>query len=214
MIRFLQQDTKAIKFIFASIIGIVIVGMVWYLVLPLLGNTNNSQNASVYATVREPGILGRIGFGESTEIKMEDVTKLAQRQLQQQHYPDFLLPYMMQQAGQYLVQQAIKKQAADAMHLEVSDADLVRELRTGPFAEYLFPNGQFVGDDKYIDFLQAEYGSEMTRSYFEQQVKEEMELQRLQAMVTGGATVTDAAVREAYRVQGMKVQFDYAAVSL
>ena len=41
-----------------------------------------------------------------------------------------------------------------------------------------------------------------------------MELQRLQAMVTGGATVTDAAVREAYRVQGMKVQFDYAAVSL
>ena len=41
-----------------------------------------------------------------------------------------------------------------------------------------------------------------------------MELQRLQAMVTGGATVTDAAVREAYRVQGTKVQFDYAAVSL
>jgi len=33
-------------------------------------------------------------------------------------------------------------------------------------------------------------------------------------MVTGGATVTDAAVREAYRVQGTKVQFDYAAVSL
>jgi len=212
MIRFLQQDTKAIKFIFASIIGIVIVGMVWYLVLPLLGNTNNSQNASVYATVREPGALGRIGFGESTEIKTEDVAKLAQRQLQQQHYPDFLLPYMMQRAGQILVQRAMLKQAADAMRLEVSDADLARELRTGPFAEYLFPDGQYIGNDRYIDFVQTAFGT--SRAEFESQVKDDMELQRLQAMVTGGATVTDAAVREAYRVQGTKVQFDYAAVSL
>jgi peptidyl-prolyl cis-trans isomerase D len=212
MIRFLQQDTKAIKFIFASIIGIVIVGMVWYLVLPLLGNTNNSQNASVYATVREPGALGRIGFGESTEIKTEDVAKLAQRQLQQQHYPDFLLPYMMQRAGQILVQRAMLKQAADAMRLEVSDADLLRELRTGPFAEYLFPDGQYIGNDRYIDFVQTAFGT--SRAEFESQVKDDMELQRLQAMVTGGATVTDAAVREAYRVQGTKVQFDYAAVSL
>jgi peptidyl-prolyl cis-trans isomerase D len=33
-------------------------------------------------------------------------------------------------------------------------------------------------------------------------------------MVTGGAAVSDAAVREAYRVQGTKVQFDYAVVSM
>ncbi|MGA2898385.1 MAG: peptidylprolyl isomerase, partial [Acidobacteriaceae bacterium] len=154
----------------------------------------------------------RIGFGESTEIKTEDVAKLAQRQLQQQHYPDFLLPYMMQRAGQILVQRAMLKQAADAMRLEVSDADLARELRTGPFAEYLFPDGQYIGNDRYIDFVQTAFGT--SRAEFESQVKDDMELQRLQAMVTGGATVTDAAVREAYRVQGTKVQFDYAAVSL
>jgi len=218
MIRFLQQDNKAVKIMFAVIIGAACISMVIYLVPGLMSDNSTGNSSAVYATVREPGILGRIGFGESTEIKTEDVAKLAEQQLRRQRIPaemmTSLLPYMMPQAGQYLVQQAIKKQAADAMHLEVSDADLVRELRTGPFAEYLFPNGQFVGDDKYIDFLQAEYGPEMTRSYFEQQVKEEMELQRLQAMVTGGATVTDAAVREAYRVRGTKVQFDYAAVSL
>ena len=218
MIRFLQQDNKAVKIMFAVIIGAACISMVIYLVPGLMSDNSTGNSSAVYATVREPGILGRIGFGESTEIKTEDVAKLAEQQLRRQRIPaemmTSLLPYMMPQAGQYLVQQAIKKQAADAMHLEVSDADLVRELRTGPFAEYLFPNGQFVGDDKYIDFLQAEYGPEMTRSYFEQQVKEEMELQRLQAMVTGGATVSDAAVREAYRVRGMKVQFDYAAVSL
>jgi len=211
MIRFLQKDTKAVKIMFGVIIGAACVAMVLYLVPGLMDNQMGTS-ASVYATVREPGILGRIGFGESTEIKTEDVAKLAQRQLQQQHYPDFLLPYMMQRAGQILVQRAMLKQAADAMRLEVSDADLLRELRTGPFAEYLFPDGQYIGNDRYIDFVQTAFGT--SRAEFESQVKDDMELQRLQAMVTGGATVTDAAVREAYRVQGTKVQFDYAAVSL
>ena len=40
-----------------------------------------------------------------------------------------------------------------------------------------------------------------------------MELQRLEALVTGGVTVSDAAVREAYRKQGTKVKFDYAVIS-
>ena len=165
----------------------------------------------MYATVREPGAWGRL-FGASTDIKTDDVAKLAQRQLQQQHYPDFLLPYMMQRSGQVLIQRAMLKQAADRLHLEVSDEDLKRELRTGPFAQYLFPNGQYIGDDNYINFVQTAFGT--TRSDFETQVKDDMELQRLQALVTGGAAVSDAAVREAYLVQGVKVKFDYAVVSL
>jgi peptidyl-prolyl cis-trans isomerase D len=104
------------------------------------------------------------------------------------------------------------KQAADAMHLEVSDEDLRRELRTGPFAQYLFPEGKYIGDDRYIDFVQTAFGT--SRADFESQVKDDMELQRLQAMVSGGAAVSDAAVRETYRVQGTKVQFDYAVVSM
>jgi len=195
---------------FGVIIGAACVAMVLYLVPGLMDNPMGTS-AAVYATVREPGAWGRL-FGESTEVQADEVSKLAQRQLQQQHYPDFLLPYMMQRAGQVLVQRTMLKQAADAMHLEVSDADLVRELRTGQFAQYLFPNGQYIGDDRYIDFVQTEFGT--TRADFETQVKDDMELQRLQAMVTGGAAVSDAAVREAYRVQGTKVQFDYAVVSL
>jgi len=150
-------------------------------------------------------------FGQSTEIKTDDVSKLAQRQLQQQHYPDFLLPYMMDRSGEILVQRAMLKQAADRLHLQVSDEDLRRQLRTGPFAQYLFPDGKYIGDDQYMSFVQSAFGT--TRSDFETQVKDDMELQRLQALVTGGAAVPDDAVRKAYLVQGMKVQFDYAVVS-
>ena len=120
----------------------------------------------MYATVRAPGLMGRL-FGETTEVKTKEVTRLAQRQLQQQKYPDFLLPYMMNQAGQMLIQRAIMKQEADQLHLQVSDADLVRELKTGPFAQYLFPNGKYIGDDGYINFIQEAIGPEISRSEFE-----------------------------------------------
>jgi peptidyl-prolyl cis-trans isomerase D len=211
MIRFLQQDNKLTKILFGVIIGAAVVSMVVYLV-PGLMDTGAADSTSVYATVRAPGLMGRL-FGETTEVKTTEVTRVAERQLQQQKYPDFLLPYMMSQAGRTLIQQAIMQQEADRLHLQVSDADLIRELKTGEFAPYLFPNGQYVGDNGYINFLQEAFGSQISRSEFESEIKKQMEMRRLIALVTGGATVSDAAVKDSYRIQGTKVQFDYAVVS-
>ncbi|MCU1223547.1 MAG: PpiC-type peptidyl-prolyl cis-trans isomerase [Edaphobacter sp.] len=209
MIRILQKDNRITKILFAVIIGFAVITMVITLVPGIFDNATG-DSATVFATVREPGILGRVG-GDSTPIKMTEVNQLAQRQLQQQRLPDFLLPYMSQRAGQILVQRAILKHEADRLNLQVSDEDLRRELQTGPFAQYLFPNGQYVGDDAYINFVQSAF--QTSRADFESQVKSDMELNRLQALITGGVTVSDAAVREAYRVQGTKVKFDYAVIS-
>src|SRR5207248_491992 len=65
--------------------------------------------------------------------------------------------------------------------------------------------------DQYMNFVQTAFGT--NRTDFENQVKEDMELNRLQALITGGVTVSDQAVREAYRKQGTKVKFDYAVIS-
>jgi peptidyl-prolyl cis-trans isomerase D len=209
MIRILQQDNKATKIIFAVIIGAACLSMVAYLI-PGIGDNSGSTNAAVYASVRNPGVLGKLD-GDTTDIKTTEVNQMAQQQLQQQRLPDFLLPYMMNRAGQMLVQRAILKHEADRLHLQVSDEDLRRELQTGSFARYLFPNGQYIGDDKYINFVQTYF--QLSRSDFEMQVKNDMELNRLQALVTGGVSVSDNAVRESYLAQGMKVKFDYAVVS-
>ena len=209
MIRILQQDNRITKIIFAVIIGFAVITMVITLVPGIFDNAS-ADNAAVFATVREPGYFGRLA-GDSTPIKMTEVNQLAQRQLQQQHLPDFLLPYMSQRAGQILVQRAILKHEADRLHLQASDEDLRRELQTGPFAQYLFPNGQYIGDDAYMNFVQSAF--QTSRADFESQVKSDMELNRLQALITGGVTVSDNAVREAYRIQGTKVKFDYAVIS-
>src|SRR3984957_8216164 len=209
MIRTLQQDNRLMKIIFAVIIGLAAITMVITLVPGIFDNAATNDSA-VFATVRQPGVLGRLG-GDSIPVKTQEVNQLAQRQLQQQHLPDFLLPYMAQRAGQILVQRAILKHEADRMHLQVSDEDLRRELQTGPFAQYLFPNGTYIGDDAYMNFVQSAFGT--NRGDFESQVKADMELNRLQALITGGVTVSDNAVREAYKVDGTKVKFDYAVVS-
>src|SRR5580700_11253385 len=187
MIRLLQQDNRIMKIIFAVIIGLAAITMVITLVPGIFDNASTSDS-TVYATVKEPGFFGRT-FGESTSIKAVEVNQLASRQLQR----------------------AILKHEADRMNLQVSDEDLRRELQTGPFAQYLFPNGNYIGDDAYINFVQSAF--QTTRGDFESQVKSDMELNRLQALITGGVTVSDNAVREAYKVDGTKVKFDYAVIS-
>jgi peptidyl-prolyl cis-trans isomerase D len=195
MIRILQQNNRITKILFAVIIGAAVVTMVITLVPGIFDDTS-VNDATVYATVREPGFLGRFA-SDSTPVKTVEVNQLAQRQLQQQRLPDFLLPYVSQRAGQILVQRAILKHEADRLGLQVSDEDLRRELQSGPFAQYLFPNGTYIGDDAYMNFVQSAF--QTSRSDFESQVKNDLELNRLQSLITGGVTVTDNAVREAYR---------------
>ncbi|WP_263366042.1 peptidylprolyl isomerase [Edaphobacter bradus] len=209
MIRILQQDTRAVKILFAVIIGLAAVTMVITLVPGVFDNPD-TNNAAVYATVRAPGLLGRFGM-DTSKVTTVEVNQLAARQLQQQHLPEALMPYLVPRAGQMLVQRTILKQEADRLNLQVSDEDLRRELETGVFAQYLFPNGKYIGDDAYMNFVQNFF--QTSRADFESQVKSDMELNRLQALITGGINVSDNAVREAYKVQGTKVKFDYAVIS-
>lgn len=208
MIRFLQQNNSAMRFLFGVIIVAALGTMVITLV-PGIFDNGLGGGQDVFATVHNPGWLGRFESGQP--VKLTEVNQLAARQLQQQNLPEMLLPYMAQRAGQILVQREILKNEADRMHLQVSDDDLRRELEHGAFAQYLFPNGNYIGDEAYINFVSTYFHT--TRAEFESQVKNDMELNRLQALITGGLNVSDNAVRAAFLQQGTKIKFDYAVVS-
>ena len=209
MIRILQQDSRATKAIFAVIIGAAIVTMVITLV-PGIFDNGTASDSTVFATVRTPGLVGRL-TGETTPIRMTDIEREAQGQMRQQRLPDFYLPFLLNRVGQQQVERAVLVREADRLGLQASDDDLRRELQQGPLAQYLFPNGQFIGDEKYLDFVQQYFGISVAQ--FEKEVKGDLELQRLQALVTGGVSTSDTAVRAEYMQQGTKVKFDYAVVS-
>jgi peptidyl-prolyl cis-trans isomerase D len=208
MIRFLQKDNRIVKGIFIAIIGVAVITMVITLVPGIFADTDVSSDS--YAVVRSGGLMGRY-FGTSTTITTPEVQQIAQRILQQNRYPDMMLQYVMPQAAQALIQRAVLVQEANRLGLQVSDVDLRRAMQTGPFSQALFPGGQFVGEDRYADFVSNYFHTSIQD--FETQVKKEIEISRLQAMVTGGVTVSDQDVRDDYRQQGTKIKFDYAVIS-
>jgi peptidyl-prolyl cis-trans isomerase D len=210
MIRFLQQDNKLIKIVFGVIIFAAIIGMVITLVPGIFDNVGGGDNAVNYATVHPPGFFGRI-FGASDTVTQADVQRIAADQTQRQHLPATLLPYFLPRAGQAAIQQAILKIEADQRGLGVSDSELADFLHKGQLGQVLFPNGQFVGQDQYMNIIQNEL--QMTVPQFEGLLKKEIELDRLQRLITGGVLVSDNEVRDSYRVSGTKVKFDYAVIS-
>ena len=210
MIRSLQQDNRVTKAIFAVVIGFAIIAMVVTLV-PGIFDNGDANNGTTFATVRSPGFFGRFGGGSAT-ITNAEVENTARAMLQRNQLPDMYLPLVMSQAGQQQVERAVLVKEADGLGLQVSDNDLAKELKNGPLGQYLFPNGEFIGADKYANFISQQFGG-LSVLRFESEVKEDMELQRLEALVTGGVNVSEQAARAEYLKQGEKAKFDYAVLS-
>src|SRR6202522_804418 len=208
MIRFLQKDNRVVKIIFIVIIAVAVVTMVITLVPGIFSDEATSSDS--YATVHSGGFFGRY-FGTTTTITTPEVQQVAERILQQKHYPDMVLPYIMPQAAQALIQREVLLQEANRLGLQVGDADLRRAMQTGPFAQAIFPGGQFIGEDRYADFVSNYFHTSIAD--FETQIKKEIEINRLESMVTGGVTVSDQDVRDSYREQGTKIKFDYAVIN-
>jgi peptidyl-prolyl cis-trans isomerase D len=209
MIRFLQKDNRVVKAIFVVIISVACITMVITLVPGVF--QDQTTNADTYATVRGGGLLGRYLGVSSSEITTARVQQTAMQMLQRNHYPEMALPFIMQRVGQSLIQQAIILQEADRLGLQVTDDDLRRFLHTGMFGQVLFPGGQYIGDARYAQIIQDEFG--ISRKAFEDELKQEMEANRLKAFVTGGVTVSDSEIRQSYKEQGTKIKFQYAVLS-
>jgi peptidyl-prolyl cis-trans isomerase D len=211
MIRFLQKDSKAIKVVFWLIIGIACVTMVVTLVPGILSD-QNATASNVYASVRPAGLLGRyFAFGSSRDITNQEVTRVASRIAQQRHYPEQAIPFLMPQAGQALIQREILLQQADKLGLKVTANDIRHELREGPWAIYFFPKGQFIGQERYADFVDQQL--RMSTADFEKQIGTELEITRLEALITGGVFVSDKDATDSYRRDNTKVKFDYAVLN-
>ncbi|RRA47346.1 peptidyl-prolyl cis-trans isomerase [Acidipila sp. EB88] len=208
MIRFLQKDSRFTKTIFIVIISVACVTMVITLVPGIFQSATETQGT--YATVRGGNPFTRI-FGASTEVSTVDVQRAAQRMLRQQGWPDAALPFVMQRAGQGLIQQAVMLNEANRLGLQVTDDTVRKFLHSGPVGAALFPNGQYIGDQRYAELIQDHFG--MSRDQFEGEIKKELEEARLRDLVTGSVAVSDAQVRSSYLLAATKIKFTYAVLS-
>jgi peptidyl-prolyl cis-trans isomerase D len=139
----------------------------------------------------------------------------ARRQVQQRNpqYADnpMILHLFEQQIGQQMVQQQILLAEADKLGITANDDDVLRFLHQGQYGEIFFPNGKFIGQERYTAIITGQANMSVTE--FEQEIQHEIILRRLQSLITAGVTVGDADVRAAYRKENIKIKFDYAVLS-
>jgi peptidyl-prolyl cis-trans isomerase D len=211
MIRFLQTDNRMTKALLVVIIGAASVSMCVYLIPGLTGG--GAASADTYAVIYPHWYSRFLSSGDT--VSQQKVEQDARRQLQQRgpQYADnpMILNFFTQQVGQQLVQQQVLLQEAEKLGIRATSDDVVKYLQTGPTGEVLYPNGKFIGEDQYANLISQRLNMSVTE--FEESVKNDIIVRRLQALISAGVTVGDQEVRDTYRKQNIKIKFDYAVIS-
>jgi peptidyl-prolyl cis-trans isomerase D len=211
MIRFLQSDNRITKALFVVVIGAASVAMVVYLIPGLTGA--GAAAPDTFAVVY-PNWYSRI-LSSGDTISQTHVQQVAESELRQRgpQYADnpMIVQYFEQQVGQELVQRQVLLQEAHKLGVYATDDDVRQYLHTGPTGQVLYPDGKFIGEDAYKQLINDRLNISVDE--FESQIKDEITVRRLQALITAGVTVSDQEVRELYRKGNIKIKFDYAVIS-
>jgi peptidyl-prolyl cis-trans isomerase D len=203
MIRFLQTPGPVKKYLLGGLLLLITVSMVWYLV-PSSGNSG-------YYFGGKQGVVAQVDGGDITS----DEVRQTARQMLQQQMPKgsanmgMLLPFFTQRAAEQLITRQALLSEAGRVGLRVTPEEIKDELQHGRYAATFFPSGNFIGQQEYEDMLQR---ANLTPVKFEEEVGDDILLTKLQALVAGGASVSEAEIRQQFVKQNSKVKFDYAVL--
>lgn len=205
MIRFLQTPGPVKKIVLGGLLVVICAAMVIVLVPGgILGDafgfqSNLGQN-----------VVAKVG---SEEISISEVQQQARSMGRQQFprgLPQALMPFLYQRAADNLITQHAMVVQAERLGLTVSDAELQDELQHGSLSPELFPNGTFVGEQAYEDFVSQ---FNMSVPQFEQAMKDDLLRRKLMDMVTGAVTVSNTELEQQFEKDDTKVKFDYAVLT-
>ncbi len=201
MIRFLQTEGPFKKIVLSGLLLLICAAMVIAFIPGDLG----------------AGLTGAPGKGVVAKVSGEDITaeqvREAARQMLQQQGANLgpnasvLLPFFAQRAADQLIDRQALLSEAQHLGLKASPQEVKDELQHGRYSAYFFPGGNFVGEAEYEGMLQR---ANLTPATFEDSVAKELLISKLQALITGGASVSDAAIRKEFDKQNTKVKFEYA----
>src|SRR5580704_3992338 len=207
MIRFLQTEGPVKKIILSGLLMLICGAMVIAFVPGGLGSELSGTPGK--------GIVAKVGGTDITVEQVKDTARqMAQQQAQQYgQNASMLMPFLIQQDTPRAADQLIDRQAllteAQRMGLKATPQEVKDELQHGRYASIFFPDGNFIGEAEYNGMLQR---ANLTPAMFEENVGKEIQVAKLQALITGSASVSDAAIHQEFSKQNTKVKFEYAVV--
>src|SRR5580698_7501500 len=208
MIRFLQTEGPFKKIVLSGLLLIICAAMAITLIPGGLGSD----------------LMGTPGRGIIAKVSGQDITveqvretarEMAEQQAQQYgKNASMLLPFLIQQDTQRAVDQLIGREAllsiAQHMGFKATPEEVKDELQHGHYASVFFPGGTFIGEAEYQGLLQQH---NLTPATFEENVRKEILIGKVQALITSSASVSDAAIRQEFTKENTKVKFEYAVLN-
>jgi peptidyl-prolyl cis-trans isomerase D len=204
MIRFLQTEGPFKKIVLSGLLLLICAAMVIAFIPGNLG--------SDLAGTPGKGVVAKV---DGEDITTEQVKDAARGMLQQQGAQlganaAMLLPFFAQRAADQLVDRQALVAEALRLGFKASPEEIKDELQHGQYSEIFFPGGTFIGQAEYASLLQQH---NLTPAIFEDSVGKQILISKLQALITGSASVSDSAIKQQFDKQNTKVKFDYAVLS-
>lgn len=200
MIRFLQSHSPVKKILLASVILL----FCFVLVISLVPNPTQQ-----FGGISNANVLAKVG-GE--EITLDQVQRRASSIAERAQYPPQLVPFLMGRALEGMIGEKALLAEGERLGLKITDEEVADALKRGQLGEILFPNGQFIGDEKYEDFVASQF--KMSKPEFERLVRDSLLSDKVRNLIAQGASVSDADVLKAFKEQNGKVKLDYAVLTL
>ncbi|HME33970.1 MAG TPA: peptidyl-prolyl cis-trans isomerase [Candidatus Sulfotelmatobacter sp.] len=207
MIRFLQKSGQTTKYVLGGLLLLICASMVITLIPGGIGG-------DVFTGTPGRGVVAKVDGGD---ISAEEVRVTARQMAQQdaQRYGEMaakIMPFLIEQETTRAVDQLINRQAllseASRMGFRVTPEEVKDELQHGRYAATFFPGGNFIGETEYEDMLQR--GANLTPAKFEEEVGHDILITKLQAFISGSASVSESEIHAEFLKENSKVKFDYA----
>jgi peptidyl-prolyl cis-trans isomerase D len=198
------RDRKSLGYIVgAFLLGLVILAFVAFYIPDFLRATGRSQSRA-----------GEVAWVEGKPITSQEFLRIyrAQEQQYRQQLGGQFSPDLMRQLGfdnlvlRQLVQNQILLLEAERQGLSVTDQEISEFIVSFPAFQ---SEGKFIGREAYLNFLAQR---SMSAPQFEQQMREDLLVQKLQSLVTDGVVVSDADLEEEYRRRNEKLHLEYVFV--
>ncbi|MBZ5616574.1 MAG: peptidyl-prolyl cis-trans isomerase [Acidobacteriia bacterium] len=205
MIRQLQNAGPTVKIILGALLVLICASMAITLIPGGIGS-------SLGIGAPPAGVLATIG---DQQVTVPEVQREAKAMIRQQ-FPrggpqaSMLLPYFSSQAAEQLINEKALVAEARRLGLRANDDELRDELQHGQLGSMLFPDGKFVGQEEYENFVQR---NDLTVPQFEALEKNFILIRKLRALVASSAFVGDSEVRDEFNRSNTKVKFEYAVIT-
>jgi peptidyl-prolyl cis-trans isomerase D len=186
-------------------LAIVVVAFV-ALYIPSFMQNPNLDGASPY------GVVANV---EGREITVARFRRVYQQQIQayRNAYGDSMSDSLLRQLGidQRIVQQLIEEEAAlaeaERQGISASDAEVRARILALPMFQ---ENGHFIGDERYRQYLQN-FNPPLRPGEFEDEIRRNVTLEKLQGALTDWITVADADVTAEFNRRNEKVKLAVVA---